>query len=167
MMTIADLAAGDAVFLDANIFIYHFIAEPTYGAACTSLLERIDRRELEGWTSSHVLAEVSHRLMTLEACSVFGWPYQGIASRLRRHPQELQQLGRFRQALAEIALVGLNVIVVTEQHITEAADASLQYGLLTNDALLVTLMLSRGLIHLASNDDDFDRVPRIGRYAPL
>src|SRR5262249_21785096 len=128
MMTTADLATGDAVFLDANVFVYHFIADPAYGAACTALLERVERRELEGWTSPHVLAEVSHRLMTLEACSVYGWPYQGIAARLRRHPQDLQQLGRFRQALAEIALLGLNVIVVMEQHVAGAADLGLQHG---------------------------------------
>lgn len=166
MMTTADLAAGDAVFLDANIFVYHFVAEPIHGAACTALLERIERRELAGWTSPHVLAEVSHRLMTLEACSLFGWPYQGIASRLRRHPQDLQRLGRFRQALAEIALLGLNIVVVTEQHITDAADLSLRHGLLTNDALIVALVQSQGLTHLASNDADFDRVPGITRYAP-
>jgi hypothetical protein len=28
----------------------------------------------------------------------FGWPYTGIANRLRRHPAEVQQLTRFRTA---------------------------------------------------------------------
>jgi predicted nucleic acid-binding protein len=166
-MTFADLGAGDAVFLDANTFVYHFIAEPNYGGACTSLLERLERRELEGWTSPHILAEVSHRLMTLEACSTFGWPYQGIASRLRRHPQNLQQLDLFRQALAQIALLGLDLVLVTEQHVAQAADVSRQHGLLTNDAILIVLMQSRGLTRLASNDADFDRVPGITRYAPV
>jgi hypothetical protein len=32
-MTFADLAAGDAFFLDANVFVYHFIADPTYGGS--------------------------------------------------------------------------------------------------------------------------------------
>jgi predicted nucleic acid-binding protein len=30
---------------------------------------------------------------------------------------------------------------------------------LTNDATIVALMRRHGLIHLATNDDDFDRVP--------
>lgn len=166
-MTFADLAVGDAVFLDANVFVYHFIAEPAYGAACTALLERLERRELEGWTFPHILAEVSHRLMTLEACSAFGWPYAGIASRLRRHPNELQRLSRFRQALVEIALLGLKMALVMEALVAEAADLSLQQGLLTNDALLIVLMKDRDLTHLASNDADFDRVPGINRYSPV
>ena len=27
-MTFADLAAGEAIFLDANLFVYHFVSDP-------------------------------------------------------------------------------------------------------------------------------------------
>ena len=48
-----------------------------------------------------------------------------------------------------------------------AAEFSRQHGLLTNDALIAAIMHDHGLIHLASNDPDFDRVPGITRYAPV
>jgi predicted nucleic acid-binding protein len=86
---------------------------------------------------------------------------------LRRHPQDLQQLDLYRQALAQIALLGLNLVVVTEQHIAQAGDVSHQHGLPTNDAILIVVMQSRGLTRLASNDADFDRISGITRYAPL
>jgi predicted nucleic acid-binding protein len=85
-MRFADIPHATDVFLDANTFVYHFIADPNFGASCTKFLKRIESHEIVGWTSPHVLAEVSHRLMTIEACSLFGWTYQGIAARLRRHP---------------------------------------------------------------------------------
>jgi len=47
-----------------------------------------------------------------------------------------------------------------------AADISRQYGLLTNDAILIVLTRGHGLANLASNDADFDRVPGIKRFAP-
>ena len=47
-----------------------------------------------------------------------------------------------------------------------AADVCDQYGLLSNDALVVVLMRRRGLSTLASHDADFDRVPGLTRYAP-
>jgi hypothetical protein len=50
-MTFDDIPAGADVFLDANTLVYHFIAEPTIGAACTLLLERIERREVNTSTS--------------------------------------------------------------------------------------------------------------------
>ncbi len=32
-MTFADLGAGEAIFLDANLFVYHFVSDPLYGTA--------------------------------------------------------------------------------------------------------------------------------------
>ena len=41
-MTFADLLAGEAIFLDANTLVYHFVSDPLYGAACSQLLQRIE-----------------------------------------------------------------------------------------------------------------------------
>jgi predicted nucleic acid-binding protein len=40
------------------------------------------------------------------------------------------------------------------------------HGLLTNDAIIVALMQRHGLTHLATNDNDFDRVPGITVWKP-
>src|SRR5260370_6143919 len=106
-MIFPDIPAGGSVFLDANCFIYHFIAHPGLGAGCTKLLERIEIKEIQGFTSSHVLSEMAHRLMTVEAQQVFGWPAAGMANRLRRHPTEVQQLSRYRQAIDELQAIGI------------------------------------------------------------
>jgi len=45
-MTFAQLPQGVAVFLDANSLIYHFTNEPTYGAACTQLIKRVEQHQL-------------------------------------------------------------------------------------------------------------------------
>ena len=66
-MTFADLLAGDAVFLDANTLVYHFTRDPVYGAACGQLLQRIENQEVRGLTSTHILSETAHRIMTIEA----------------------------------------------------------------------------------------------------
>ena len=81
-MTFASIPAGAAVFVDANTFIYHFTNDPKYGVACTQLLKRVELQQVRGFTSAHVMADVAHRLMTLEAISLKGWPVAGIASRL-------------------------------------------------------------------------------------
>jgi predicted nucleic acid-binding protein len=85
-MTFADLIAGEAIFLDANPFVYHFVADPQYGAACSQLPRRIENQEITGLTSTHVLTEMAHRIMTVEAIGAFNWPASGIAHRLRQHP---------------------------------------------------------------------------------
>ena len=77
-MTFADIPAGAAVYLDANSLVYHFTSEPKYGAACTQLVKQIELKQLHGFTSTHVVGDVCHRLMTLEAIDMLGWPPAGI-----------------------------------------------------------------------------------------
>jgi predicted nucleic acid-binding protein len=83
-MTFASIPA--AVFVDANTFIYHFTNDPNYGVACTQLLKRVELQQVRGFTSAHVMAEVAHRLMTLEAISLKGWPVAGKAAKAAKTP---------------------------------------------------------------------------------
>ena len=165
-MTFDQLAAGLTVFVDANPFLYYFTAHARYGAACKKLFDRIENKEIAGLTSASVLSEVVHRLMTIEACQRFGWNAKGIAARMRKHPTEVQQLNQARQAVDEISLIGIDVLSVARNHISQAADVSRQIGLLCGDAVIVAVMQDHGLLHLASKDTDFDRVPGLTRYAP-
>jgi predicted nucleic acid-binding protein len=166
-MTFADIQAGVAVFLDANTLVYHFTNDPTLGDPCTKLLERIENQEIMGYCSPNVLGELSHRLMTIEANVKYGWPFQGIAGRLKNHPAEVSQLTKHRSAIDELPLFGVRLLDLTGSLVSKAADVSIQTGLLTGDALVVAVMQQHGLAHLASHDSDFDRVPGITRYAPV
>jgi predicted nucleic acid-binding protein len=113
-MTFTHLPAGVAVFVDANTFVYHFIADPQCGAACTTLLDRIENLDVEGVTSARVLGELAHRLMTLEAQHRFAWPTSGsgLAHRLKRHPTEVQQLTWHKRGIDEVRAIGVRVIPV-------------------------------------------------------
>ena len=166
-MTFADLATGDAVFLDANTIVYDFGPHPTFGPACKSLLNRIENGDFVGFISAPVFNDVAHRLMTLEACQTLGWPYPGIAQRLRRHSAEIQKLTKSRQALDEILRIGIQVLPVDSQQVLAGADLCRQYGLLSGDGLILAVMHRHGLSRIASNDADFDTVPGITRYAPV
>jgi hypothetical protein len=50
-MNFLEIAPGAAVFLDANTLVYHFASEPTYGAACTELVKRVEQSRLRGFIS--------------------------------------------------------------------------------------------------------------------
>jgi predicted nucleic acid-binding protein len=165
-MIFADLPANAVVFVDANTLVYHFEPHPIFGPACTALLKRVELGEITALTSTHVLSEVAHRLMTMEAMKRFGWPFAGIAQRLRQHPGEVRQLSDFRDAIELVPKLGLQVVAPAASLIATGAAVSQQTGLLSNDALVVAVMREHGLVNLASNDADFDRVPGLTRYAP-
>jgi predicted nucleic acid-binding protein len=166
-MSLSNLASGSSVFIDANIFVFSFAPDPQFGPVCGQLLERIERKDLRGITSSQVLSDVAHRLMSLEACATFGWPYAGIVARMQRHPNEIKKLARFRQAVESVSIIGVEVLPVLAKHVESAAAISQQHGLLSNDALVLAMMQESGLSQLASHDTDFDRVQSITRFAPV
>ena len=166
-MTFDQIPAGSAVFLDANSLVYHFTNDPRYGAASTRLLHQIENGVLSGFTSTDVLADVAHRLMTVEAIAVNGWPYAGIAARLRKHHHCIPNLTIFQQAITSLPQLKIQVFAMTQGFLEAATLASQQFELLTGDALVVAVMQAHGLTHLASNDADFDRVPWLTRYGPI
>lgn len=56
-MRLDSIPSGTRVFIDANIFIYHFTGVSTQ---CSDFLNRCERSDLEGNTSANVLLEVLH-----------------------------------------------------------------------------------------------------------
>jgi predicted nucleic acid-binding protein len=129
-------------------------------------VQQIEQGALAGFTSTDVLGDVAHRLMTLEAIVVNGWPYAGIAARLRKHHDVIPKLTIFQQAITSLPQLHIHVLPMTQPLLEAATLVSKQLELLTGDALVVAVMQAHSLTHLASNDADFDRVPGLTRYAP-
>ena len=70
---------GSKIFIDSNIFIYHFL---NLSNLCTAFLVRAEKRDISACTSTVVLAEVLHRLTIAEAAEEFGIrPWQGNGSK--------------------------------------------------------------------------------------
>ena len=165
-MTLAQVPSGAEVFVDANILVYHFGPDPVFGAACSQFLNRVYAKDVNAISSSHVISEVAHRLMTIEAIKLMNWPVKGIANRLRMNPAVVKKLGKFVASLQQIASMGVHVVAVDESAILKAAQLSVQYGLLSNDAVVLAVMEVHGLKNVASHDSDLDAIPSIVRYAP-
>jgi predicted nucleic acid-binding protein len=64
-------------------------------------------------------------------------------------------------------MLGIQAVPITEQLVHDATQLIAPHELLMGDALVVAVMHQHGLTHLASLDDDFDRVPGITGYAPV
>jgi predicted nucleic acid-binding protein len=165
-MTFADLVAGDSVFVDANVLIYLAGPDPIFGAVCQQLMLSIDKQQFLGYTSTHVLAEVAHQLMIIEASTLPGWTLGKVRPRLQQQPSAVQQLTLFRRAIETVLQSRFRTLTLAPASLGAAVVLSQQYGLLTNDALSLAVMQANGLTKIASADTDFDRVPGITRYAP-
>lgn len=165
-MTLDQLPSGASVLVDSNILVYHFQPHPTFGPMCHRLMERIEKQDIEGFTSATLLGELAHRLMVMEAAALPGWAGGKVLNRLKQQPSVIQQLTSFQKAVDTVLQSKTRAFTIPGAIVSAAAALSRQHALLTNDALILALMQHHNLSFLASHDADFDSVPGLTRYAP-
>ncbi len=157
------LPEGERVFLDANVFVYHFSG---VSAECRRLLEACEQGALRGVTSVIVLAEVRHRLMLLEAVGKRLVTAGNVVRKLRERPDVMRALTACHEQVERIPLMGVEVLPLDLRQLLGAADLQRRFGLLTNDALLAATALDAEIEHFASADADFERVEGLAVHAP-
>jgi predicted nucleic acid-binding protein len=162
-----DVPAGAAVFIDANIFHYAIIPVPPFTDAVLPFVDRLRTREFVGYANLQTLADAQHKTMLSLAAIQYGLTRTGLVGWLKNHPAQVQTLSGLIQAATMLRALPMNILPLDDTALLlEAAAICQTHGLLTNDALIVALMRRQGINHLATNDDDFDRVPGITVWKP-
>jgi uncharacterized protein len=160
-----DLPAGSLCFVDTNILVYHFVENPQFSQECRRLLGRVVAGEVTAVSATSVVADVVHKVMAEEA-RLRHTLDSGVVRFLQHHPAKISSLSAFVAAARQLELLPFRLLPVDLALVRSAAELAQQHGLLTNDAIIVALMQRYGIAHLATNDDDFDRVPGITVWKP-
>jgi predicted nucleic acid-binding protein len=163
---LSDIPNGTHCFVDANIFFYHLVNTPPLSDDCSDFLQRIERREVIGSTSTVSVAEATHKVMLADAVGTHGLDRKGLIWRLKREPQLLAALSEHQAVVTTVRALGIQIEVVTSDLLETGAGLSAQFCLLTNDALTIATMRKLGLTDLATNDDDFDQIAGITVWKP-
>ena len=161
-----DLPDGEKCFVDANIFYYLFVGTSPLSDPCATFLERTANGAIEVYTSLHILAEAVHKVMLAEAEVHFARNRAGLVNWLQRNQHRISELSRFRLAAGSLSRMDLSLLPADVALVEEAATVSVQFGLLTNDALVVALMRRHALTNLVTNDEDFDAIPGLTIWKP-
>jgi predicted nucleic acid-binding protein len=154
---------GERIFVDAPIFVYHFTG---VSPACRRFLERCERAELQGVTSVTVIAEVTHRLMMIEAVRGGLVSAGNVAAKLRRHPDAIRSLHVAEEQAGRIPMMGFDVRGLDLHLLTAAAALRRRHGLMTNDSIITATARGEGITSIATADGDFARVDELTVFAP-
>ena len=103
------LPDGSHVFIDANIFVYHFSGPTTFTNHCTQLLQRIEDARLSGFTSTLVLAETLHRLMIIEAVTTLQLEPRVAIRHLKGHPSDVKKLVQHLTVPQTVRAIGIQI----------------------------------------------------------
>jgi len=158
-----DLPSGSEVFIDANIFIYH---SNDRSPASSRLMERLEAGDVDGVTGAHVLMEVLHRLMTMEADEKRMITPGNPARKLKEHPEIVRALADYQRLVERIPEIGVQILPVDLEVIQRSRAVRVREGLLVHDSITVAMMEGAGLRAIATADRDFERVVGLEVYSP-
>ena len=162
-MKLSEIKAGEIVFIDANIFIYHFTG---VSEESTLFLKRCEGGELTGVTGINILIEVLHRLMMIEAVTKGFVKPGNVLKKLKKKPDIVKKLADYQTNTLSIMDVGIELIPLSEDTIMSSWQFRKKCGLLVNDSLTTSMMDLEGIINLATMDKDFERVEGVRVYSP-
>ena len=162
-MILSDIPRGARVFLDASIFLHHFVGS---SPQCRGLLERCERSEVRGVTSAFVVAEVVHRLMCLEAVARGLLSSGDVAQKLRERPEVAQKLVIHDETAALIPLMGVEVLPLDLRVLLAAGALSRRAGLPESASLVAAGAREAGIEAVASTEADLERVEGLKIFRP-
>jgi predicted nucleic acid-binding protein len=124
-MKLEDLPDGTRIFVDANILIYHFSGA---SLECQAFLQRCESRQLEAFTGVHIVLEVVHRLMMLEALQkgliTGGQP----ARKLREQPEIVKVLQAYNESVQQIPHLNIHIRAITSEVVGPAKPSVFRKG---------------------------------------
>jgi predicted nucleic acid-binding protein len=161
-----DIPNGERFFLDANILYYCFVETPPHSEMCRQLLARVQNGELTALTDARALADCVHKTMLAEVSERYGRSRERLIGWLKQHPEVLAILPKTAEVCDRILRLQLTVLPNESANLASIVAIAQAHQLLLGDANIVAQMQRHGLIYLATNDDDFDRVPGITVWKP-
>lgn len=166
-MLLSEIPKNSKVFIDSNIFIYHFTNFEKYSNFCISLMRKIVDGDILGYASTVVASEILHRLMILEATKNLGIHAKDVLFALKKNPDKLALFTEHLNSVSWIESLGITLLPFTVRDLHLCISIKQRYNLLTNDAINLAIMLNNNIQLLAANDSDFNRVDAISICMPF
>jgi len=162
-MNLTEIKSGEWVVIDTGILVY---ANQQKCTECIQLLKRCAQQDVRGIVPMPVVADLVHTLMLIEAREN-NWVEPNTAARmLADKPDLVRRLSRYENQIREFMGIGLRLEPATPVDVLEAMAFQREFGLLTNDALLLAIARRLNCSAIASADRTFDQVKGFVIYQP-
>ena len=173
MPDLATLPGGTGVFVDTNIFHFHFQGK---SVSCTDFITRVAQGEGEAYVNTQVLSDLMNKLMLAEACkkkctknpNAFELKQYFKANRGNSNP-----LTEYQIQFEAILEIGLRVLPIDEKLFVETKIERTTHCLMTGDSLHLGTMNRRKirrqkvpLQHTVTSDADFALIPGLTVWQP-
>lgn len=154
------------VYIDTNIF-HLYLREPQGPTqSLHTLLEKVEKGEAQGYTSTLVLDELLYKLLLKKIEEPYGEKPFKILKNNRKAVQAATSYARKGLEIV-LAIENLEILPVKTEHLQAAAHIMEKYSLLPRDAVHIAVMRENNIQDIASADTDFDTINNITRWTPI
>ncbi len=169
-MFLSEFSGEDRIFIDANIFIYNALDNPTYAEACSDFLKLVETNRISGTITPLIMDEILFKILVAEASQYIDkfniWNLKKEIKKAKFSSLVYKPVKEYAEYLKELTYGGLEIVAIDGGTVEKSVDLGEQYGLLTTDAIHLSAMKQYGIIHIATNDSDFEKVDFIRVYKP-
>lgn len=170
-MQLAEFTQDAEIFIDANIFTYFALRNPTYQAACTSFLSQVEAGEVQAVTSVFSLNEAFYTMLIGKGSELLN------STKIKQIKAKLAQDVAFSTACYQACLefsryvtilraTGLRLVEIDYELQVKALSLGYKYQLLPTDALHVATCQNYDIIHIATADSHFEQVDLLNVWKP-
>lgn len=162
-MNLTEIKSGEWVVIDTGILVY---ANQQKCPECIQLLKRCAQRDVRGVVPISVVADLVRTLMLIEAREN-GWVERTNSARaLADRPELIRRLSRYENQVREFLGIGLRLEPATHVDFLEAMSLQREFGLFTNDALVLAIARRLNCSAIASTRDSLTRTRGFAIYEP-
>jgi len=155
-MNLDDIYTGSLCVIDTNILLY---AEQGFSAQAQRFLRRCSTWEIIGVIPQPVWQELTHKLMLAEAMMLGRVTGANAGRQLAHKPEVIKGVSIYRDKIGALKDLGLRFEPCTrEDFLEDALRLQKEYGLLTNDSVVLATALRLRAEVLVSADAAFQRI---------
>jgi predicted nucleic acid-binding protein len=162
-MNIPDIPKQSHVIVDTNILNY---AIENISNECVELLRRCAGSKINGIIPANVLAEFIHVRMLTEAKQYGVSSGSNPARKLGEKPEIIRQFTRYASEIKNLLAIGLKVEPLLLEDYTTSLQIQQNFGLLTNDSLIISLAERLKITKIVTADKAFLSLPDFEIYSP-
>ena len=158
-MNLDDIQNGSLCVVDTNVLLY---AEQGLSQQAQRLIRRCSTGDLIGVLPQTVWQELTHKLMLAEALMMERVSGPNAARKLSRQPDIVKRLGLYKDKILALVNMGLGFeACMKEDLMVNAFRYQEEYGLLTNDSVIVAIAVRLKADVLVTADAAFQKISEI------
>jgi len=158
-MNLDDIQNGSLCVVDTNVLLY---AEQGLSQQAQRLIRRCSTGDLIGVLPQTVWQELTHKLMLAEALMMERVSGPNAGRKLSRQPDIVKRLGLYKDKILALLKMGLGFeACMKEDLLVNAFRYQEQYGLLTNDSVIVAIAVRLRADVLVTADAAFQKISEI------